>query len=223
VDVNQVYKTILRICEKNLQNGYISPDDFYYYINEAQRQYTDFLLGEYQRYQVRRPISIVQFGQNERIRKSLLPLVYGAVLNIPPTGIISTPSDFEYPDAMWGQYGYYNIKFIQQDRLASYLHSRIDPIQQNPIYLIQHEGFHFFPPDIGVANLSYIRTPPSIVWGYRLDSNGVPVYDATKSQDPVWGETDIHQIIVRALQMIGVSLQLGVVMQYANDIKANGA
>ena len=90
-------------------------------------------------------------------------------------------------------YGFYNIKFIQQDRLDSYIHSSIEPIIQNPVYLIQHEGFHFFPENIGSARLSYVRRPPSIVFGYVLDSNGVPAYNPATSQDPVWSDTDILQ------------------------------
>lgn len=67
---------------------------------------------------------------------------------------------------MWGLYGFYNIRFAQQDRLDSFIHSSIDPIAENPIYLIQHEGFHFFPENFGSARLSYVRKPPSIVWGW---------------------------------------------------------
>lgn len=222
--VNQVYQIILYASAKNRSQGYVSPDDFNNILMPtAQGNYTDYLLGEYQKYQVRRPIAVVEFGQNERIRESLSHLIYGT--NLFPnttTGIASFPSDYEYTDNMWGLYGFYNIRFVQQDRLDSYIHSSIDPIATNPVYLIQHEGFHFFPENTGSAKLSYVRKPPPIHWGYTLDGNGRPVYDPLTSQDPVWSDTDIYQIIVRALALVGVNLQIGVVMQYANDIKTNG-
>jgi len=87
---------------KNIQQGYLSPADFYTAINAAQRSYLDFLLGEYQRYQIQRPIAVVEIGQNERVRNSLAPLIYGTVL-FPFTynGIAPFPSDHEYPDAMF--------------------------------------------------------------------------------------------------------------------------
>lgn len=222
--VDQVYKIILYATAKNKQDGYVSPDDFNSVLMPiAQASYTDYLLGEYQKYQIRRPISVVEFGQNERIRESISPLIYGTTLAPnTTTGIASFPSDFEYVDNMWSLYGFYNIKFIQQDRLDSYNRSTIDPIADNPVYLIQHEGFHFFPENIGSARMSYVRKPPSIVWGYTLDGNGIPVYNAALSQQPVWGETDIFQIIVRALQLVGVNLQLGVVIQYSQEIKNLG-
>lgn|SRR3990167_4337125 len=223
MDVNQIYKLVLYACSKNLQQGYISPEDLNNCINMAQRSYTDYLKGEYQKYQIRRPISVVEFGQNQMIRQSLAPLIYGAVLSPnTTTGIAPFPSDYEVNDAMWGLYGFYNIRFIQQDRLDPYLHSEIDPIATNPVYLIQHEGFHFFPENIGSARMSYVRTPPPIIWGYQLDGNGIPIYDASLSQQPIWSDSDIYQVIIRALSMVGVNLQLGVVMQYSEQIKQTG-
>lgn len=226
MDANQMYQIWLYATDKNLQQGYGSPDNFYTTINIAQSGYLDYLLGEYQKYQIRRPISVVEFGQNERIRDSISPLIYGAILPInSTTGIASFPSDYEYMDAMWSVYGNYNIKFAQQDRLDSYIHSEVDPIITNPIYITQQEGFRFHPDrpyGENQARMSYVRKPPSIVWGWVLDSNQLPVWNPSTSQNPIWSETDCLQIIVRALALVGVNLQFNTVLQYANDIKNNG-
>lgn len=226
MDVNSVYQTILYATAKNKQNGYVTPDEFNTVLMPtAQRSYTDYLLGEYQKYQIQRPISVVEFGQNARVRQSISPLIYGKILDINSGGVAQFPSDYEYYDAMWSVYGNYNITFIQQDRQDSYLHSEIDPIISNPVYLINHEGFLFFPDrpyGENKAKMSYVRTPPSIIWGYDLDSNGQAVYNPMKSQNPVWGDTDMLNIIVRALQLVGVNLQLGVVIQYSQEIKNGG-
>lgn len=223
MDVNEVYQLCLYTIAKNRNQGYLSPDDFNRVINAAQRSYLDYLLGQYQKYQVRRPIAVVEFGQNERVRESLAPLIYN--INVYPntsTGIYAFPYDFEYVDTMWTFTGNYNIRFAQQDRLDSFIHSSIDPIVSNPVYLIQHEGFHFFPENIGSAKMSYVRKPPSIVYATVNDSNGRPVYDPFNSQQPVWSDTDMLNIIVRALMMVGVNLQLGTLIQYSQAIKEGG-
>lgn len=221
-----MYEIWLYALGKNLQQGYASPNDFYVCINAAQNSYTDYLLGEYQKYQIQRPIAVVEFGQNERIRDSIAPLIYNIVLPInSTTGIAPYPSDYEYVDAMWGVYGNYNIRFIQQDRFNSYKYSEIDPVVENPVYLIRHEGFQFFPErpfDENQAKMSYVRNPPSIVWGYVEDSNGIEVWNPATSQNPIWSTTDCLQIVVRALMIAGVNLQFSTVMQYATDIKNNG-
>lgn len=226
MDVNQMFQIWSYAISKNLQQGYGSPSDFYISINQAQRSYEDYLLGEYQKYQLQRPIAVVEFGQNERIRDSLAPLIYNAILPInSTTGIAPFPSDYEYVDAMWSVYGNYNIRFIQQDRLDAFAHSQIDPVASNPVYLIRHEGFLFFPDrpyGENQAKMSYVRNAPSIVWGWVPDSNGIPVYNPATSQNPVWSDTDCLQIITRALMLAGVNLQFNTVLQYAKDITTNG-
>lgn len=223
MDVNQVYSIIKYITAKNLQQGYVSPADFNLVINQAQRSYVDYLKGEYQKYQPTRPLSVVEFSQNQMIRQSMAPLIYNAILTPnSTTGIAAFPYSFEFTDAMFGTIGYYNIRFVQQDRLAATLNSRIDPIPSNAVYLIRYEGFQFFPATIGSAMISYVRKPPDIVWAYTEDGNGIPVYDIANSSQPVWGDTDMYQIIVRALAMVGVNLQMPMVVQYANDIKNSG-
>jgi len=223
VTVDEVYQIVTYACSKNLQQGYVSPADFNLIMPQAERSYLDYLLGEYQKYQVQRPIPVVALAQTERIRTSLAPLIYGTVLNPNNiTGIAPFPSDFEQVDAMWSVYGFYNIRFSQQSRLSSFYRSVIDPIQSNPVYTIKHEGFQFYPETIGQARMSYVRTPPYMVWNYALDINGVPVYDPITSKQPIWDDTDMLNIIVRALALFGVNLQFPVVMQYSNEIKGGG-
>ncbi len=220
---DDVYKIMQFCVAKNIQDGYISPDEFFRTINAAQNQYLDYLLVEYQKYQPGRPIPVVSFSQNQRIRTSLAPLIYGTVLSINNvTGIAPFPSDFEQVDAMWGLYGFYNIRFAQQDSLKSFYRSKIDPIETNQIYLIKHEGFQFYPETLGNARMSYVRTPPSIVWAWVADSNGIPVYDPANSVAPVWSDTDMLNIIARALRMVGVSLKVGEVINFANEVKFQG-
>ena len=209
--------------DKNLQQGYASPADFYTTINNAQQQYLDYLLGEYQKYTPLRPVGVPQIGNGERIRSSIAPLIYNTVL-VPnsTTGIAAYPSDYEMTDAMWGVYGIYDIRFVNQPRLSNFWGSSIDPITQYPIYVLRQEGVQFYPEYIGLARMSYVRTPPSIVWGYTVDSNGIPAYNPATSQDPIWADTDMMNIISRALRMVGVNLQAQVVNQYAQEIKTLG-
>lgn len=212
---------------KNLQNGYISPEDFNTVLMPtAQNEYADYLTGEYQKYQAGRPIAVVEIGNKEKIRQSISPLIYDTILPInPTTGLASYPSDYLMTDAMWSVYGWYNIRFVQQPRLASFMNSTIDPIADNPVYLLKEPGFQYYPArpyGENQAKMSYVRKPPSIVWGYVLDSNDIPVYNPATSQDPVWGDFDMLNIISRALRLIGVNLEANTLSQYAEEIKNVG-
>lgn len=218
-----MYKIEQYATAKNSQQGYLSPADFNLINTQAQQSYVEFLLGRYQDYRATRPIPVVQFGQNERIRTSIAPLIYEEILPINPvSGISPFPYGFLQVDAMWTSVNYYNIRFTGQDRLNSNFRSVIDPIEENPVYLIRHEGFQFFPPDTGSARMSFVKNPPSITWGYTLDANGRAVYDPLTSTQPVWADPDILEIIVRALAIIGVNLQMATVLQYSQEIKNAG-
>lgn len=222
MDINDVYNIMLYAIRKN-QNGNLNPASFNLVINQAQWSYTDYLLGEFQKYTPGRPFAAVEFSQNEDIRQRLSPFIPAPVtLTINGSGIASYPTGYLNSDAM--TYGIYKqrVKFIQQDRLFSHLNSFIDPISTNPIYLIYKDGFQFYPINLGSAFLSYIKQPDELVWGFTLDPQGRPVYNQGTSVQPQWLDLDMLEIIVRALAIVGVNLQLNVVEQYSQVIKTQG-
>lgn len=229
MDANTPYEIIQYIAGKN-QNGYIDPDQYNLIINQAQDSFQNFLLGQFQQYRYQNPVPRVQYGENRTVRQSLTPLIYRYILAEDGSGIAPYPDDFQQVDAMWDVYGFNRIRFTQQQFLHSTLNSVIDPVQSNPIYLIEDIGFRFYPNiayngtalPSSQALLSYVRTPPRIKWAFTLDANGREVYDPINSVDPVWYDLDMLDIIARALAMVSINLQVGQVSQYADMIKKGG-
>jgi hypothetical protein len=220
--VDRMYSICSYIVAKNRQQGYLSPKDFNTCINNGQIEYLDYLLGEFEQYQYQRPVPKVQFGMNQQVRQSLTPLIGPfASLTVDGTGLSPYPSDFQQVDAMMTP-GNKAIRYCQQHQKDAFINSRIDPVATNPIYLIQDDGFQYYPVNLGTALLSYVKTPPDIVWAYTPDGNGRPIYDPANSVDPVWYDLDCNQVIVRALKMVGVSLQAPMVSQYANEVEKVG-
>lgn len=221
MSVDEVYKLMQFIINKN-QSGYLSPPEFNIVINQAQRNYLDLLLGELQQYQYQRPQPRIGYSSNENSRNRLTPLIVGATLAVDLAGFSLYPDDYEQLDTMWTVSGYNKIRYAENNRLTSYLSSVIDPVESNPIYIIEQNGFRFFPNNIGQAVLYYVKTPSVINWAFTLDVNGRPIYDPLLSTQPVWHEQDMMQIISRALAMVGVNLQAPQLIQYSNDIKQVG-
>ncbi len=221
MNVNTVYEIVKQIVNKN-EDGYIDPDQFNLFINQAQTSFLDYLLGEFQQYQYKSPQPRVGYSQNETTRNRLTPIIYGYILSVDSSGLAPYPGDYEQVDAMWSMYGNARIRYTQQERLYSTINSRIDPVATNPIYLIKDVGFQFYPTNLSQASLSYVKTPPIIVWAYTLDGEGRPVYDPNNSFDPIWYNPDMYEIIARCLKMCGVNLQAAIVEQYANQITQQG-
>lgn len=223
LSADDMYKIEQLILNKN-QNGYFPPAQFNLVNNQAQYDYLEFLLGDFRKYQVGRPIPPVAWGQSARIRQSLTPFVQPpTTLNIDPaTGRTLYPPDYEMWDAMYWSIYKQPVKFIQQGRLASHINSSINPVSRNPVFLSIYRGFQVYPTNIGATEISYIRTPKNITWGSTSDIYGRLVYNPALSADPEWDRVDCIQIITRAMRMMGVNLQAEQVNQYAEQIKGGG-
>ena len=230
MNVNDMY----RICQfaiNKAQNGYLTPSEFNLIINQAQISYQDYLLGEFQQYQYGRPQARINYSQNENIRQRLSPLITESTLAINGTsGEATYPNDYVQADAVRTS-TFARVRYVQQDSLYSYYNSEIDPIATNPIYLLEPTGLQFYPKTLGTAVLTYVKDAPEIVWAYTTVS-GRPVYAATQTGagvtpttgtvQPVWDNVDLLEIIARALKLVGVSLQIGQVEQYANQVTQQG-
>ena len=230
MNVNDMYR-ICQFAVNKAQNGYLTPSDFNLVINQAQTSYQDYLLGEFQQYQYGRPQARINYSQNENIRQRLTPLITEATLTINgTTGESPYPADYVQVDAIITS-DFKRVRYATQDRLYSYYNSEIDPIATNPIYLIEPSKFQFYPKTLGTAILTYVKNAPDIVWAYTTVS-GRPVYAPTQTGSgvtpttgtvqPVWDDVDLLEIITRALKLIGLNLQDGMVEQYANQITQTG-
>lgn len=227
--VDFVYQLMLFVINKN-QQGYFSPADFNNTINQAQLSYLDYLLGQFQSYQVGRPVPKVQFGMNENLRNTLTAFIDSPTpLTIDATGLAPYPDDYQQTDAMY-DVNMNRVRFVPQHKISSYLNSQIDPMAdtKNAIYLLESDGFRFYPNTtfndvaFSAAKLSYVHTPPAIVWNFTPDANGRPVYTTVGSVDPLWYDADMEDVIARALALVGVNLEAQVVSQYAQMIKTQG-
>lgn len=225
--VDVMYRIMQFIINKS-QAGYFGPADFNLIINQAQRSYMNFLFGDVQQYQPGRPIPKVSISLTQTTREILTAFIAPPVtLTIDADGLSPYPSDFQRADAMY-TVEMNRIKFVQQDFLWSYLKSRINPVITNPIFLIEGDGFKFYPNTtynavaLSQAKLSYVKTPTDIVWGSTPDGNGRPIYNSGSSVDPLWYDLDCMQVIARALRMVGVNLQLNVISEYAEEIIKTG-
>ena len=221
MNVNDMY----RICQyaiNKAQNGYLTSSEFNLLVNQAQTSYVDYLLGEFQQYQYGRPQARIDYNQNSNIRQRMSPLIYGYTLSVDGTGFAAYPGDYVQTDAMWNSNGISRFRYVKQDSLFSYYNSKIDPIANNPIYLIEPTGFRFYPANVASARLTYVKNPPAILWNYTLDVNGREQYNQATSKQPVWSDVDQLEIIARILKLVGVNLQMPVVQQYANQVTQMG-
>lgn len=218
--VDTVYKIMQFAVNKN-QNGYLTPDQFNLVINQGQLSYMAWLLGETQQIQYQGTQSRVQYSISENTRQKIQPFITITNLTI-SSGFSAYPIDYQLTDTMTSSDGVNRIRYAANNKLYSFLKSKIDPVATNPVYTLSKNGFTFYPNTLTSATLAYVSVPNTIVWAYTLDGNGRPVYNPSLSVNPKWYDSDMLEIIVRALRLVGVNLKDGEVSQYANEIKNGG-
>lgn len=214
------------------QSGYLPPAEFNTLVNQAQVSYLDYLLGEFQQYQPGKATPRVSYSKNEDVRQRIAPLITETTLTINGTGFAAYPADYLQADAVRNPTTFERLRYVQQDNLYSYYNSKIDPIATHPIYLLEKDGFRFYPITLGTTKLTYIKNAPTMTWAYTLDANGRPVYAPTETGasvtpttgtvQPVWYDVDKLEIVARVLKIVGVSLKDGMVEQYANIVTSQG-
>ena len=230
--VDVVYNLVQFICNKNQNGGNISPDEFNSVISQAQLGLFNYLLGQFQDYSVGRPGARVEFGVNMVVRQRLAPFIGPRILlTVDNTGFVPYPTDYQQWDAFFQINMIHRVRPGQQNKLYSFIKSFIDPIATNPVVTIENKGFRVYPnpTDTGTSipnaqfQLSYVSTPPPIVWGFIPDPvTGLPVYNPSTSTDPQWYDVDCFEVISRALAMIGINLQSQEISEFANNITKNG-
>lgn len=231
MNINDMYQ-ICQYAINKAQNGYLTPSEFNTLANQAQVSYLDYLLGEFQQYQYGKAAPRVSYNKNENVRQRIAPLIADATLTIDGTGYSAYPTDYLQTDAIRNPETFERLRYVQQDNIYSYYNSKIDPVATHPIYLLEKDGFRFYPITLGTAKLTFIKNAPTMTWAYTLDANGRPMYAPTQTGagvtpstgtvQPVWYDVDKLEIIARILKLVGVSLKDGMVEQYANQVTTQG-
>jgi hypothetical protein len=183
MSVDEVYKLINYIISKNTFQGYYSYEDFNRTINQAQISYLDYLLGSLQQYQYNHPQPKVSLGLNGEVRQRLTPFLKKETLSL-TSGFVQYPDDYQMLDSMMTP-AFKNIRYVQQNYLAGVMNSVIEPINDYPIYLMEQDGFQFYPLTLPQALITYCSTPNEIVWAYELNGQGRPIYTTGIQSVPI--------------------------------------
>lgn len=218
--VDKVYSILRFIVRKN-QLGSLSPDDFQYAFNTAQRNYYDFLVGRVEQYQYGRPAPRVGLSMTDNVVSRLMPFEKSATPTL-TSGLVTKPSDFNKLLAMYTP-GNYRVYRIEEDRFAERFQDSIDPIDEaNAFYVEQATNWRVYPTTLTNVTLKYLASPTDVVWAYTLDGSGRPVYTSTGSVQPLWYDNDIDEIVARAAKIIGVSLKEPTLTQFGQGVINTG-
>lgn len=220
MDVNEVY-TLMRVIARKNQLESLSPVEFQACFNTAQRNYYDFLVGRVEQYRYDKPTPRVGLNMTDNVVSRLAPFQKPATIGL-LAGVGTKPADFNKLLAMYTPTNQ-RVFRIEEDRFAERLGDSIDPVNEsNAFYVEQSTSWRVYPTTLVNVNIKYLSVPVNVVWGYTLDVNGRPVYNAGTSVQPLWKDNDIDEIIARALKILGVSIKESTLINYGQQVIAQG-
>ena len=226
--VDQCYSILRFIVRKN-QLGSLSPLDFQYAFNTAQRNYYDLLVGRIEQYQYGRPVPRIGLSMTDNVVSRLMPFESSSTLTIGSgltlaSGLLTAtkPTGFNKLLAMY-TVNNYRVYRLEENRFAERIQDSIDPIDEaNAFYVEQSTNWRVYPTTLSSLTLKYLTVPADVVWAYTTDGSGRPVYTSTGSVDPLWNNNDIDEIVARAAKIVGVSFKEGALTQFGEQVIAKG-
>lgn len=218
--VDKCYSLMRFIARKN-QLESLSPDEFQYAFNTAQRNYYDFLVGRIEQFRYDNPNPRVSLNMSENIVSRLMPFEKSSTATV-TAGLVTKPADFNKLLAMYTPNNW-RVYRIEENRFAERYQDSIDPInEENAFYVEQSANWRVYPTTLATVTLKYLPVPTDVVWNYTLDGSGRPVYNSTGSIQPLWYDNDIDEIIARALKILGVSIKEGTLINYGQGVINTG-
>lgn len=212
----------------------LTPEEFVDLLNNAQLKHYKRKLGLPEQYAPGMPVSRQSYEITSVLTEDLrkFKVVLGDNLTTPLTldssGHLIYPSDYYivtsiiYYYVSGGNTYLRNVKILNDLQYGEAV-SRVStvPDEMFPVCNRQATYIQFYPILTGNLSMTYLRLPVKPVWG--LDTtNGYYGYDDANSVQLEWDDINIIDIISILLGDLGIPLNDGEVIQYAENIKEKG-
>lgn len=171
-----------------------------------------------------------KYATSQLIKDALSP--FRAFYDFTPSDMISgyiiVPPDSGYLDLLDIQINYnisnlsvpYGVPLVNEDERAKRLRSQVDPVTVTSPVGEQIAPRYFLLYPVGntyTGRVTYFKRPQKPVFGYSVISGRVIVYDPTTSTQLLWRDTEINQLILKALEVAGINLSEGELAQFAEQ------
>ena len=221
VNVDTVYQRVLALANKE-QRGYITPQEFNLLANQAQMEIIDQYFYD-----------INQFGRmhgNDTEYSDMLNLIdeklsvlktvnlftavsgfisRGALSNIYKIGtVIDSTNNVEIEEVNENELLYINLSPLAQ------------PTESRPVYTSREDGLHIVPSTVSAVNISYVKLPSNVSWGYVVDGLGNALYNSPVSSNFEIHKSEEVELVYKILKLAGVTIQRQEILSAGQGIEA---
>jgi hypothetical protein len=227
--IDTVKRYVEYLVRKNT-SGTLTPAQFNLIINRASRNEFVNRVGNPHQYAPGKPIPQMGFQITQKITEDVKVFQTNANLILNAQGRANYPADLAYTiDGLGyksqksGKAVFIPIETIDKEKEYYRMSSSIvAPDKSNPIAIFENTYLQVHPINISNISFPYLRYPKDAVWAFTLVNNR-PVFDPANSVDLEWEDLVVNDIIMKALQSIGISIKDAEVLSFANQKTIEGA
>jgi hypothetical protein len=232
--INDIRNTVLAVLNKN-NYGYISPQDFNLYAQQAQMDLFEDYFYAYN-YQVNKENQRTSGTGYADIKKGYVEVIDFFSVTFPLSQVGANLDKFFLPSISTTGSDYYlinkiftgstELERIEQSKILLLNSSPLTaPSTMFPAYTTEASTATIYPTPAAAqtVNCQYIRYPKAPKWTYvDLGTNNEPVFDQTQPdyQDFELFPDDATDLTMKILQYAGVSIREASVVQYAGAEEA---
>ena len=162
----------------------------------------------------------------QKMQESLSPFKTTYTFLNAPSGLITTPAGYQY--LIGGRVIYMDgthtrnksLKVLSSDELAYRLDSQLRPVTAyKPVAVMAGKVsgislIQLYPKQTFAGEIDYLRRPAVPKYAYTQSGRAF-TYDPANSVQLEWGESELNELIMRALSFLGISIDDQLVTQYA--------
>ena len=235
IDINRVYERVLFLANKE-QRGYITPDEFNSFADQAQLEIFKGYLGKKLVIAQSGLNSSDEYGDADKIIEERLTFFDNTIT--PTKGMLAnnTPG-IQYPDNFWSlgmihvhsrtigndtlpvmadEVSHRDLAYINLSPLTA-------PTSKQPVYTRHEDGIVLYPSNLNstddttVVSMVYLRRPVQPVWAHLADPTGQPIYNATLSTDFELNAAEEDELVYRILTLSGVTIKQPDLVQFGKQ------
>jgi len=204
VDLNDLY-TFLNFLINKFLGTFYAPEEMDLLVDRAQMDYYN---DQYSK-----------FGASQRLNDSMAPFkrTYVFTQATSPGGLVDPPDDYynlltiipTIFNSITNQPQDVPCPILNEDEIVARENSQIIPLNtSNPFgQVVQNWNIQLYPQIPQAGRVLYLSRPATPVYNYNVVGGRVVVYNQGLSTQLEWADKDIGQIIMIALDYLGVNLR----------------
>ncbi len=204
VNIDTVYQRVLAIANKE-QRGYITPQEFNLFANQAQTDIFEQYFYDLQQY-ARIPEAGTDYSSRKELLDDKLSIFKAANTITATSSSVALPSDLHKIGSIINATRKVEIFKVQKSELIRILNTPLSkPSIDRPIYILESDSITIYPTTSDEIQINYTRNPIAANWAYTV-VNQKPMYNASSAVNFELHISEQSNLVFKILQLAGISL-----------------